>query len=100
MITITLSSDQYSDEVQENNSVSYEGEEASNLDGLNEEKESLDFVCLGDSIVRWLDLDSINPGSNNKLECMRGAKIEDIRGKLIDLNDQFNIKDMDVFKVY
>ena len=59
-----------------------------------EQKEALDFVCLGDSIVRWLDLDKIKPGSINKKFCLPGAQIEDIRDALLEINDNFEVRNL------
>ena len=58
------------------------------------EKETLDFVCLGDSIVKWLNIDQINPNSKNLKVCKPGAKIGDIRNELIELNERYDISNL------
>ena len=48
-------------------------------------KEYLDLVVCGDSIVKYLDVDQINPDKPNKLVCLPGGRIHDIRNAVVDL---------------
>ena len=54
----------------------------------------IDFACVGDSIVRWIDIDSINPGSHNKLVCRPGATIADIRNSLKEMEEDYTVKNL------
>ena len=73
--------------------------EADNLelqaDEDEDEKGSIDFLSLGDSLVRWVNVNKINPGSNsNKLVCRPGAKIMDIRACLEELDGHYDIRNL------
>ena len=59
-----------------------------------QEWETLDFVCLGDSLIKWLPVEEINPGHSNKKVCLPGAKIANIRDALDELNNDYNIKNL------
>ena len=56
-------------------------------DDEEEEKEILDFACVGDSIVRLVNIDAVNPGCKNKLVCQPGATISTIRSSIKELDE-------------
>ena len=44
------------------------------------------LLIVGDSCVKYMDADKINPGGNNKLVCIRGGKANDIRNAIMEVN--------------
>ena len=58
------------------------------------EKEVLELLCLGDSIIKWMNIDAIKSNAHTKKVCLPGAKIVDIREALIDLADSYTIKNI------
>ena len=46
--------------------------------------EKIDLLVIGDSCVKHLDVNRLNPRGNNKLICKRGGKIRDIRDALME----------------
>lgn len=61
-------------------------------DTIEADRAKLDMLLIGDSNVRFLDANAINPGKVNKIDCTGGASITDIRTNLIDLNNKFDIE--------
>ena len=59
---------------------------------ISENKEVLDLVIVCDSIGRHLDLNRIYPQVNNKLVCLRGGKINDVKLAVEELHASFSIK--------
>ena len=57
-------------------------------------KEKKDVIIIGDSIIRHLDTDKINPGKQNTLECLPGAKIGHVRNKLVQINDKYDCQSL------
>ena len=60
----------------------------------NSEKTTKDMVIVGDSIVKYLKLDLMNPGKENKLFCFPGANIQRIRNELVEIDSQYAIKNL------
>ena len=58
---------------------------------IDEVKQPLDMLIIGDSICRYLNVDLINPGGNNKLICRPGAKIGEIKEALINFESQYTV---------
>ena len=65
-----------------------------NESDVDNESDSLDFLCLGDSLIKWLKIEEINPGSKNLKVCKPGATILDIRDELIELNEIHDIRNI------
>ena len=63
-----------------------------NSEVKHDQKDVLDLLVIGDSLVRHVDVNKINENGTNKLICIPGGKIQDIRRKLIDTNNSFNIQ--------
>ena len=80
-------------EIGSNSSQSQNGDDDED-ESLHDQKETLDLLCLGDSIIRWINVDEIKPESNNKNVCLPGAKIVDVRDSLMELNDTYNISNL------
>ena len=59
---------------------------------ISGEKEELDLVICGDSIVKSIQPDLINPGKDNKLICLPGGKISHIRKAVIELSKSHTVK--------
>ena len=57
-----------------------------------ESKPVLDLAVCGDSIVKWLDINDLNPGGRNEKICIRGAKIDKIREAVRGLNNRYEIR--------
>ena len=57
----------------------------------NSIKTKLDLAIVGDSIVKYLKLELMNPGKENKLFCFPGANILKIRNELVDINSKYDI---------
>lgn len=49
-------------------------------------KNKLDLLVIGDSIIKYVDADKLNPGGKNKLICLPGGTIQDIRDRLIEVS--------------
>ena len=58
----------------------------------NENKIEKDLVLIGDSLIKHVNLDLVNPGKNNELCCFRGATVDTIRKEIIDIDAKFSIK--------
>ena len=58
----------------------------------NSQKENVDLCLIGDSIVKHIDLEKINPGSINKKLCTPGGKIENAREQLKSVSLNNNVK--------
>ena len=54
-------------------------------------KQPLDFLLIGDSICKHINVDLVNPGGQNKLICRPGAKIPEIREALKSIKTQYAI---------
>lgn len=49
---------------------------------------------MGDSIVKHIDVDRINPGGHNRKKALLGGKISDILNEIIDLNKKLDIQEL------
>ena len=58
----------------------------------SDEKEDVDVVLIGDSIIRHVDLDRVNPNQTNKKFCQPGGKIENANESLKDAYKKYNMK--------
>ena len=52
----------------------------------------IDFALCGDSVIKWIDIDSINPGGVNKKVCLPGARLDRIRESVLNLHSNYDIK--------
>ena len=73
----------------ENSEIDNEGTE-----NREDTKETIDVLYIGDSIIRWLEIEDIHPSHNSKKVCIPGAKICDIRTALQDLLQEYDFKNI------
>ena len=64
------------------------------MGNTDDQKPILDLVVCGDSIIRWIDLEKLNPNGNSKLVCLPGAHIRQVREAIIDLHNEFQISQL------
>ena len=55
-------------------------------DDETEQDQKIDLLLAGDSCIKHIDVNKINPGGNNRQECIRGGKINDIRNAIMEVN--------------
>ena len=55
-------------------------------------KNNFNLVVIGDSIVKYVNVDKINPNGRNKLICIPGGTLHDIRNALISESKQSTIE--------
>lgn len=58
-----------------------------------EDRPKIDMLLIGDSNVRFLNTENINPGKENELDCTGGGKIPQIRENLIEFHDTHDIRE-------
>ena len=66
------------------NEVIPEWNEVADGERIREGTSEIDLLVIGDSCVKHIDVNRLNPRGNNKLICKRGGKIGDIRDALME----------------
>ena len=59
---------------------------------VEEARPELDLLVIGDSNVRFLKTDEINPGKSSKIDCTGGGKLHHIRENLIKQHEAYDIR--------
>ena len=59
---------------------------------VDDSRENLDLLIIGDSIVKHLDIEKIMPGGKNLLKCIRGARAHVILSNFAELSQKYNFK--------
>ena len=57
-------------------------------------KAKKDLVIIGDSIVKHINMDLVNPGKDNQLFCFKGGNVKTIRKEIIDIDAKLSIKSL------
>ena len=81
-------------ELESNQSVGSNDENDAESQRNEIEREKVDLLIIGDSIVRHLNPELINPGKINKLLCLPGAQTSEVKRSLIEYSRKFDIDEI------
>ena len=65
-----------------------------NMNKPEEKKELADLVIVGDSMIKHIDVNKVNPGGFNELFLIPGGKINDIHREIRDISKKFDLSEL------
>ena len=60
----------------------------------NDTKPVIELALCGDSLTKWVDMSDLYPDGRKEKMCLKGAKIGKIRDAVIDLHNQYEVKQL------